>query len=377
MDGDSNEIGHFEDANTSEESLISASTKSSTLYPELNSNYSDLENSMSAVYKESNTTKYRDMKNRKHRYMEEANQFIETELGNNRSQTEGWDQSPDSTHLKYESRFRGTHRSPNSHGYPEPLTQLSPSMSVHPHTGAARRKPIKFDWQWFFITLAVIIFLMLCAYSAGTLTWWSFAMSGSFSSKPVECTEFTELRKEYPHQSDKLFAFIKSGVQSTAYKKKKPSIFMLVHESGVNIKPLLHKLVKATQKCLGTEAHSPLHISPATLKKAEFLEDYGRVIGEYKSALTTSAIMVIENFDEVPPSVAQAFHVICDGENPYVARSVIYLTISVKEIGPKDNAYKVAEKHLTELWTSSLKSNVLGPLLYRVTDVSLFINRDM
>jgi hypothetical protein len=343
MDGEHDAQDYLEqDDDSLLASQSNGSENSSSLFPNLSSHLSDFEGTKIA-----------------------NNQLIEQEQQNNQPLVQGGSCPP----------------SPK-----QTLPKQVPPASVHrglskPRSVLESKPNKKDDWLWILFTIGIAVVLAIIAIYLGKITFWSFVTSEqnghrTARNKPVICAEFTALNTEFPQQSDSFWAFLKSGVERVNNKAPtKPSIFMLLHESDVDIKLILNKIVEATQTCLGTLNRTPIHLTAAKLKAPEYLNDYGRVISDYKSALSDSGIMIVENFSNVPPYVAQAFHTICDGETPYVPRSVIYLTMPVKRISTNDNPFKIAEKQLTELWGSSLKGNVLGPLLYRVTDVTLHVNR--
>lgn len=402
MADENNEMEYEEQENFSPGSQQNSSGNSNKYYPDLSNSLSDLENSLNS---DRTTNKFINLEQRRlrssvkgrSRITDESNNFIGQERHNIQPTQEDktnafvdeeyWNKQTPSN----DEKLRGIQTSPNDaarhRGRRTSLPVRNASPKSQPTTHEALKPKIatlqSSNWFLFFVLIGVIVIgcllIGLGAVYSGLLTLRIFTRSEhQTSNQIVYCNDFSKLRSEFPHQSDKLWAFLKSGVERVANKKPtKPSIFMLVHETDVDITQLLNKIVWATQNCLGTKSNTPTYLTPSTLNAAGYINDYGRVISDYKSALSASGVMIVENFNKVTPYVAQAFHTICDGETPYVARSVIILTLPVEQISTDDNPFKIAENHLTTLWASSLKSNILGPLLYRVTDVTLHINREL
>lgn len=83
--------------------------------------------------------------------------------------------------------------------------------------------------------------------------------------------------------------------------------------------------------------------------------------------------MIVRDLNDIPPSAARAFHYFCDVYNPTVKRANIFFTMKVNEFVSAENATKVADDLLRNVW-NELKSTDLGPLIGRVTDDVLVIN---
>lgn len=82
--------------------------------------------------------------------------------------------------------------------------------------------------------------------------------------------------------------------------------------------------------------------------------------------------MVVRDLDDIPANAAQAFHSFCDVYNPAVERAIIFFTMKVNDVVGVENATRIAEKLLTNVW-SALELNALQPLIGRVTDDVLVI----
>lgn len=82
--------------------------------------------------------------------------------------------------------------------------------------------------------------------------------------------------------------------------------------------------------------------------------------------------MIVRDLNDIPANAAQAFHSFCDVYNPAVKRAVIFFTMKVNDFVAAENATKIAEKLLKNVW-SVLKLNALQPLIGRVTDDVLVI----
>lgn len=73
--------------------------------------------------------------------------------------------------------------------------------------------------------------------------------------------------------------------------------------------------------------------------------------------------------------MAQAFHFICDTESPLVGRLIVFTTMYIDKLLAHDNNRKLlahVEHNLKSNW-SELGSNIVDPLVTRVTDQVFFL----
>lgn len=70
--------------------------------------------------------------------------------------------------------------------------------------------------------------------------------------------------------------------------------------------------------------------------------------------------------------MAQAFHFICDTESPLVRRLIVFATIYINTFDRNRELLMHVENNLKSNW-SSLRPNIIDPLLARLTHQVLFL----
>lgn len=56
---------------------------------------------------------------------------------------------------------------------------------------------------------------------------------------------------------------------------------------------------------------------------------HGELIERYREDVTKTGVMLVKDIDEVPASLAMAFHYYCDEFNPLIKRSAIFFTLNM------------------------------------------------
>lgn len=84
--------------------------------------------------------------------------------------------------------------------------------------------------------------------------------------------------------------------------------------------------------------------------------------------------MMVNDVNQLPFGVAPAFHMLCDSENPWTKPAAIYFSIQVPDgvQVTEDNLDHLAIRLLKDQW-KELPSNILDPLITRITDQVLYV----
>lgn len=241
-----------------------------------------------------------------------------------------------------------------------------PRRRYEPMVKEDKRKDIdSIDKLWQLLWFCIIIMIL----SSYNFIPWSYSLSSASSPIKPKC-QFLHLQKLFPEQDNQLWISLNVGVQSVL-KKNKPTTFLFVHsEDGFIAETLLGHIINTTKGCLGKNVN-PLMLNEKHFSSPEFQNDYGLGIKEYKEPLRNSGIMLVENFDRIPPTVAQIFHTISDSENPLIEQSVMFLVMSI-DGNVNENLNKRVNRKLVDIW-SSLPHNIVQPLIARITEVPLLI----
>jgi hypothetical protein len=146
-----------------------------------------------------------------------------------------------------------------------------------------------------------------------------------------KCEGFHQISQQFPSYEQDIFLSLKFGVEDLLNKDPcRPSVFLFVHDDPQNIiEGFINKVVANVQQCLDTS--EPLMLDSSHFKTNAMLNDYGNFLVKYKTQLTQSSVMVVYDIAEIPATVAQAFHTICDTINPLVQKAIILLTLQVSK----------------------------------------------
>uniref|UniRef100_A0A4Y0BDP7 Uncharacterized protein n=1 Tax=Anopheles funestus TaxID=62324 RepID=A0A4Y0BDP7_ANOFN len=189
------------------------------------------------------------------------------------------------------------------------------------------------------------------------------------------CDAFFKLEERYKTVDENLWDMLVVNVRrATAVdENRQPGTILFLHYGPtVILDGFINSVSNITARCFG--ATEPITLDAKYFKQPDFHEDYGVILSQQKEALLQRGVMVVRNFQDVPAWAAQAFHTICDTEEPLVNRAVIYITLDmlraadVSKPPSEQSATEEAEKLLHQLWKNSLGPAVLDPLITRLTE---------
>ncbi|XP_053663760.1 uncharacterized protein LOC128712921 [Anopheles marshallii] len=189
------------------------------------------------------------------------------------------------------------------------------------------------------------------------------------------CEAIFKLEERYTTIDENLWDLLNVVVHRATTHDKKPqpgTILFLHYGPTVILDGFIHSVSNITASCFG--GSEPITLVGKYFKQPDFQEDYGVIVSQQKEALLKHGVMVVRNFEDVPALAAQAFHTICDTEEPLVHRAVIYLTLdmlkasNVSKPPSEQSATAEAEKLLRELWKDSMGPAFLEPLITRLTE---------
>uniref|UniRef100_A0A182WHY4 Uncharacterized protein n=1 Tax=Anopheles minimus TaxID=112268 RepID=A0A182WHY4_9DIPT len=223
---------------------------------------------------------------------------------------------------------------------------------------------------------AIIAAIVLCCFAHFALKLvnggsWNVTKAKTFTT----CEDLFKLEERYTTVDEKLWDILNVSVRrATANDEtREPGTVLFLHYGPTVIMDnLINSVSNITASCFG--ALDPITLDGKYFKRSDLQEDYGMFLTQQKEALLQRGVMVVRNIEDVPASVAQAFHTICDTEEPLVDRAIIYLTLdmfkaaAVTRPSREQSASEEAEKMLHKLWKDSLGPAVLAPLITRLTE---------
>ncbi|KRT83002.1 hypothetical protein AMK59_4127, partial [Oryctes borbonicus] len=141
--------------------------------------------------------------------------------------------------------------------------------------------------------------------------------------------DIAQIKQLFP-QSNNFWRSIETGVSEIIHFNK-PSVIVIIHKNDIrNLTELLGNITMYASCILNENCYvEPIVIHGDDLNTDEMTQDYGIVVDRFRPLLEEKHVMVIRNMDKIHPSVAQAFHSICDEFSPLVKRSLIIFTIQV------------------------------------------------
>uniref|UniRef100_A0A182K3I7 Uncharacterized protein n=1 Tax=Anopheles christyi TaxID=43041 RepID=A0A182K3I7_9DIPT len=133
----------------------------------------------------------------------------------------------------------------------------------------------------------------------------------------------------------------------------------------------ISNVITITTSCFG--GTKPIQLVGGHFKRSDIQKDYGVFLAQQKEDLQQQRIMVVRNLEDIPAQAAQAFHTICDTQEPLVDNAVIYLTLDMSRVRnvyelTEESAMSEAERSLRALWKNSLPPEVLESLITRLTE---------
>uniref|UniRef100_A0A182Y309 Uncharacterized protein n=2 Tax=Anopheles stephensi TaxID=30069 RepID=A0A182Y309_ANOST len=244
-------------------------------------------------------------------------------------------------------------------------------ISVDRETGAANNDNL-------YIALAVIIGLLIVV--VASLPWLNtffrlFSSSNvSYARKKASCDHFQTLEERFPTLDetlwDTLYASVRRATADAAVRE--PGTVLFLHYGRTSIlEGFMSSVTNITAGCFG--GTEPITLDGKYFKRSDIQTDYGVFLAEQRHSLLQHGVLVVRNIEDVPARAAQAFHTICDTQEPLVERLVIYLTLDMVKAAnvyepSKQSATAEAESLLHSLWKDSLEPAVLQPLITRLTE---------
>ncbi|XP_037043075.1 uncharacterized protein LOC119079351 [Bradysia coprophila] len=202
-------------------------------------------------------------------------------------------------------------------------------------------------------------------------------IGGDMKRPPLRCS-FEQSVRDFPKQDKMLWKSLEHGVESVLNNiPTKPSIFLLAYEDIPTANKITRSIVERATDCMDSKVNA-LVLSSDDLAHHEMKTDYGVVITKFKNQLEKSGVMLVHDLNKVPSKVAPAFHVFCDGLNPLVDRSIIFLTMQLTDNSHSSsyaNTLHLVENYLRSNW-SDMENFILDPLIARVTDQVFVLNKE-
>ncbi|GLH11790.1 Uncharacterized protein GBIM_16538 [Gryllus bimaculatus] len=246
------------------------------------------------------------------------------------------------------------------------VTELSDNIPVNTDN-IPRQIPVNTSGSCFWLTLAIVVpVLSVCIYI-------SLNSQVNTDVEPNKIAEWTQnikdLQKQFPSQNEKIWFSIMSGVKTIVTEKPtKPSVLLLLHNDKKTSACLADQVGQNAVRLLSDTSQKPIVIQGEELKLNDSLtKDYGLFTESYKHDIEKIHVMIVHDLQEVPGTIAQTFHVLCDVENPLVRNAAFLFTMQVDE-KEKKTPTKIAEDYLKNIWKDTLSDDILDPLITRITD---------
>lgn len=192
------------------------------------------------------------------------------------------------------------------------------------------------------------------------------------SKKDLKLEESLDnIMERFPSQDDNVWFVFSAGIKSiTVGTPNKPAVFLMLYESNDKTPACLAKEVSkvAISYIMGWNS-MPIIVDGVQLKQDEALKkDSGELIVRYNNTVRNKGSLIVTNLHEVPANIAKSFHFFCDTYSPLIEKAVYFFTLSTQgERLPKNKLQRVAEKTIKNLWSDSLESHLLEPLITRLT----------
>ncbi|XP_058121629.1 uncharacterized protein LOC131294187 [Anopheles ziemanni] len=255
-----------------------------------------------------------------------------------------------------------------------PSKQIATPKTPHqkqppqPYTEASVNNEVEFPVA----CILIAILLIGCGYVV------HYKVQKYFTKPPViheKCEEFYNLEKSYTNVKNTLWDALNVSFSRANNQKERrePGTFLFLHDGSIEmVDRFIETISKITAHCFG--GTKPILLDRKYFQRADIQRDFGEFIPLQKAALQEQGIMVVRNLENIPPMAVQAFHSICDPEEPLVDRAVIYFTMDTSKVGGQmthdsgRSATAEAEMLLYQMWKNVLKPEVLGPLVTRLTE---------
>lgn len=209
--------------------------------------------------------------------------------------------------------------------------------------------------------------------------WLGFCQTPAKQLANVECLQFKELSKQFPHQNSDLWKALKVSTENVINGlPPRPAVFLIAHNSIQTSNVILPKILNATASCM--QVQNPISLNGGSLASPEMQKDYGEFIAMYEGLLKREKILFISDVNRIPSTTAEAFHTICDTVTPLVEQSIIIFTMKIDQFDDRtmeyDSLSKMVETELRENW-KYVKANALQALITRVTDQIIWLRSEI
>ncbi|XP_053674348.1 uncharacterized protein LOC128724650 [Anopheles nili] len=213
--------------------------------------------------------------------------------------------------------------------------------------------------------VALIVFCVAIVFSKSTVP--------TISKSSASCESFLSLGKDYKNVDDNLWYTLDVCLhRSTDAHKPEPGTVLFLHNRPTAmVDEFITRITNITACNFG--GTRPIILNGKYFHRADIQQDYGVFVQQQKTTLLEQGVMVVRNLEDIPAKAAQAFHTICDTEEPLVEKAIIYLsldtskTVSRMDFGER-SATAEAEHLLQEMWKNDLRPEFLNPLIVRLTE---------
>lgn len=190
-----------------------------------------------------------------------------------------------------------------------------------------------------------------------------------------ECrNSLIRLRKEHPEQDPYVINSIQVASKGLLKDEFSVNSIVLLYSSlSESVLSFVEDVLASSGDCTVSGKSTPIVLRRENFTTA-MEEDPGRILITFGDQLKKEMVMLVNDLHLLPSSLAPAFHSICDRYTPWAHPATIFFTMEVSEpVTESTNLDVLASNILRSKW-SRLPSNVLDPLITRITDQVLFIN---
>ncbi|XP_043271446.1 torsin-1A-interacting protein 2 [Venturia canescens] len=170
------------------------------------------------------------------------------------------------------------------------------------------------------------------------------------------------IKNQFPHQNDRSWLEIHGGVSNVMNTSAKPWTFVLFSNETTTTSCLAELLGAAISKAL--QSNSSLVLRPKDMGN-----EYGDAIDRLRPLIIEKKAVVVHDLLNIHPGAIQAFHSMCDRENPLVKGAVYIITIITHGYATSPQKPEVfVENLLTTRFINKVDVDKLQPLITRLTD---------
>ncbi|KPJ06719.1 hypothetical protein RR48_11766 [Papilio machaon] len=162
------------------------------------------------------------------------------------------------------------------------------------------------------------------------------------------------------------------SVISTTFQKQDVASLIFTYNSDnnnfnrANFNQFMNDVAFNTARYLRNDSNIHNHVIVDSNKLD--MKVHSELIERYRNDVTKTGVMLVTDVDEVPSSLAMAFHYYCDEFNPLVKKSAILFTLNMAKCSERKITHSSVEKCLAKKWTIIPKDNIV-PLLTRIVNV--------